>query len=195
MVREKLVKGVYWTLAIEFQYYLFMLLLGQLIISEKKCNVLLFLSISLVLCYLSFDERLLCTHLCYFSFGFLAFLHYHAMLPRWQTAIGLIIVFGTGLILGSLSKVIVALITYFLTFTPVRKALPILSFLGTIIINLTARMSPYFLLGGCLVAASVSVAVSWLMWRLVERPAVRLAHVWASKAARRTVVSGAPLHD
>jgi peptidoglycan/LPS O-acetylase OafA/YrhL len=195
------VNGVYWTLAIEFQYYIFMLIFGQLIISKNKWNVLLFLCISLLMCYLSRDERLICISLCYFMFGFIAFIYYNDMLPRWQIAIAFIVVLATALYLGSLSKFVVALITCFLIFVPLKKPLPILSFLGTIsyslylfhvpigdrVINLGARIPPLLLLGACLIAIIVTIAASWLMWRLVEHPAVRLAHLWT---ARRRRVSG-----
>jgi peptidoglycan/LPS O-acetylase OafA/YrhL len=76
-------------------------------------------------------------------------------------------------------------------FVPVRGPVPILSFLGSIsyslylvhnliaprVFNLLTRLPPHAWLqiAALLLSIAITMAIAWLLWRLIERPTALLA--------------------
>jgi peptidoglycan/LPS O-acetylase OafA/YrhL len=194
---------VAWTLAIEFQFYLFMLLASPLLLSKPAWpKVLLFAAI--VATSLIFDDkRALFHYLPSFALGFAVFLFYIGRIRLVDLlALGvlfvLVIAFET-----AIPTAVAAGMSAVFILAPIDRPVPILSFLGTIsyslylihtlignrIVNLAMRTSSQSLqLGGFAAAILASVTAAIALWYFVERPSHLRARM--VKSARSTVRLG-----
>jgi peptidoglycan/LPS O-acetylase OafA/YrhL len=185
------INGVAWTLAIEFQYYSLMLIIGPLLLSGTKGRLLFLLAIIVVSSLLIRDTRVVFVYLPCFGLGFAALLYYEKQLRFFQFALltavlGALVVHNLGL-----EPAVVAVASVALIFVPIRKPIPFLSFLGSIsyslylvhtpvgdrVINLTTRLpnSIWLQLAGLAVAVVATTATAFALWRLVEGPSTALS--------------------
>ena len=185
------VNPVYWTLAVEFQYYIAMIVFAPLLISGVRSRATLFLAAVFLLSLVPTDRDLIFVHLPFFALGFVAFLYHGARMPRfplilWAMAFSVLCYLNEGVVAA-----VVGLVAMLLIFVPVPNRVPVLSFLGTIsyslylvhvpvgarVINLAARLPPSLSvqIAGMIVAAAVSLFAAWALWRFVEMPSMRMA--------------------
>jgi peptidoglycan/LPS O-acetylase OafA/YrhL len=185
------INGVAWTLAIEFQYYILMLIIGPLLLSNSKISIVLLFALVVASSLIIRDGRAVCLYLPCFGLGFASFLYYEKELPMaWFASLIVVLGFLVGYNLG-IPQAIVAVASVGLIFVPISKPLPVMSFLGSIsyslylvhqpvgdrIINLTTRPPAQSLLQilGLVAAIAVSIGAAWTLWRFVEGPSTSLA--------------------
>ena len=192
-----------WTLAIEFQFYLFMLLAAPLLLSRSLPITIAFFAAVLVMSLLVTDERALFHYLPCFAIGFAAFL-FHVKRIGFSVLLALCLLCSIFTSLASGTAVAVAAaISAALLFTPVYRAVPILSFLGTIsyslylvhtlvgvrIVNLAMRTSSQWIqLAGLALAIIASLSAAIALWYFIERP----SHLQARIIKRRPSLAAAP---
>lgn len=185
------INGVAWTLAIEFQYYILMLFVGPLLLSGAKIKLLLFFALVIASSLLVSDQRAVFYYLPCFALGFAAFLYYDRQVDFASFAVLAVIFAALANYNLGWAPAIVAVGSAGAIFLPIRKPVPLLSFLGSIsysvylvhtpvgdrLINLSTRLPNigWLQLLGVAVAVGGSVGVSYLLWHYVERPATQLA--------------------
>jgi peptidoglycan/LPS O-acetylase OafA/YrhL len=69
------INGVAWTLAIEFQYYILMLIIGPLLLSNSKISIVLLFALVVASSLIIRDGRAVCLYLPCFGLGFASFLY------------------------------------------------------------------------------------------------------------------------
>jgi peptidoglycan/LPS O-acetylase OafA/YrhL len=176
---------VAWTLAIEFQFYLFMLLTTPLLLSKPAWLKVLFFAAIAATSFVFTDKRALFHYLPCFALGFAVFLfHIGRIRPVDLLALGvlfvLIMAFET-----TIPAAFVAGMSALLILAPIELPIPVLSFLGTIsyslylihtlignrIVNLAMRTSsPWIELGGFAAAILASLSAAVALWYFVEQP-------------------------
>jgi peptidoglycan/LPS O-acetylase OafA/YrhL len=177
---------VYWTLAIEFQYYIVMLFLAPLLLSKRRAAVSVVLLATAVLPLLIGDQHLLFRYLPLFGLGFVRFLAFRHVLTRIELASWAVLLFGLYWFDFSREQAIAAAVAFGFLFLPLRRPLPVLSFLGSIsyslylihfpvgsrVIHLVMRLPPSTAvqLAAVALAGIASVAAAYAYWRLIERP-------------------------
>ena len=161
---------VYWSLAIELQYYVVMLFAAPLLLSKRRTCVSLVLLAAAILPLLIDDERLLLRYLPLFGLGFIRFLAFRRVLTVAELAGWAALYFGLYWFVFDRHQALAAAFAFFFLFLPLKRPLPVLSFLGSIsyslylvhfpiggrIINLAARLPPTLVvqLAGVLLAAA-----------------------------------------
>jgi peptidoglycan/LPS O-acetylase OafA/YrhL len=177
---------VYWTLAIEFQYYALMLFAAPLLLSERRAATWLFLLGTAALPFMFPDQRLVFHYLPIFGLGFIRFLSSRRTLTAaevggWAAAFCCLSWFSAGH-----RETIAAVFAFAILFAPLRRPLPVLSFLGTIsyslylihvpigdrVIHLVMRLGPTLPVQVAAIALGVAASTfaAWCYWRLIERP-------------------------
>jgi peptidoglycan/LPS O-acetylase OafA/YrhL len=188
---------VAWTLAIEFQYYILMLFIGPLLVSGSRYKLVLLFAFVVASSLLIKDERAVFRYLPCFGLGFASLLYYEKRL-NFVSFCGLIVALG---VLTSynvnIAAAVVAVGSVALIFLPIRKPVPILSFLGTIsyslylvhpliggkLVNLTTRLPAigWLQLLGLVGAVAASLGTAYALWWLVEKPST-----WLSRTVSET---------
>jgi len=176
---------VFWSLAIEFQYYFLALALSPLLLSKRPMRVRAALMLAAVGSLVCSDNRLVFFYLPIFAVGFLYFLTLTSRLPTleavgWGAAFLAVAAFKL-----SVLHAITALATVALFTVPVSRAMPLL-WIGTIsyslylvhvpiggrVISLVTRFtdSPLLVI---VPAVALSFAGALLLYRFVERPSIK----------------------
>ena len=179
------INGVAWTLAIEFQYYVAMLIAAPLLFSARWQARALFLAAIVPLALVITDERALFVYLPAFAVGFSAFL---IRSERVSAPLGSALCVLFALLTAAIHSApagIAAGLSGALMFVPLRGPIPALSFLGTIsyslylvhtpigdrVINLAMRIpNDWLRFGGFIAAVATSILTAIALWYLVERP-------------------------
>jgi peptidoglycan/LPS O-acetylase OafA/YrhL len=183
---------VYWTLAIEFQYYIIVVILFTFLFSNRKIisvSALLFFSFLFLLVK---NERMMPHYSLLFGIGILSALffveHYNKVLFFVLLTILLVCIYIQFDTLILLASILSLLFIFF-----VKDATKLLKFLGMIsyslylvhipvsnrIINLSSRFIEGEIQRTLIVlfAVIISVFVAWLFYVIIEKPAIQ----WAKK--------------
>ena len=123
---------VYWSLAIEFQYYVAMLFFAPLLLSRRRASVYVFLLVTLVLALTIKDERLLFRYLPRFGLGFVRFLAFRTVLSRLELASWTDAFFALSWIVLDPLQSFAAAFAYCFLFLPLKRPVPVLSFIGAL---------------------------------------------------------------
>jgi peptidoglycan/LPS O-acetylase OafA/YrhL len=182
---------VYWSLGIEFQFYLMMALTFPLMFAKRKQFFYLAFAISSFLFFITAQEYLLFKYVLFFFIGFLLFMYVEGSIDK-RIAIFLIILSGGFIFLKdgwefAMAGLFPVLFMLFLG----HKRFRVLEFLGKIsyslylihvpvggrVINLTVKLTDniYLSMLAVLAALLVSVAFAWLFFHLIEEPSIRWA--------------------
>jgi peptidoglycan/LPS O-acetylase OafA/YrhL len=192
-----------WSLAIEFQFYLFMLIAAPLLLSRSMPAKIFFLAAALAASLLIPDKRAVFHYLPCFAIGFAVFLFYVKRIG-FSILLALCVACSALTALESgISIAVAATITAALIFIPIQRPVPVLSFLGTIsyslylvhtlvgvrIINLAMRTSSQWIyLAGLAAAIIASLSAAISLWYFVERPSRLQARI----VKRRPALAAAP---
>lgn len=174
-----------WSLAIEFQFYLFMLIAAPLLFSRSMPVKLSFFAAMLGMSLLVPDKRALFHYLPCFAIGFAVFLFYVKRIG-FPVLLALCVVCSAFTALESgIPIAVAAAISAALIFMPIHRPVVVFSFLGTIsyslylvhtligvrIVNLAMRTSSQWIhLGGLAAAIIASLSAAITLWYFVERP-------------------------
>jgi peptidoglycan/LPS O-acetylase OafA/YrhL len=187
-----------WSLAIEFQFYLFMLIAAPLLLSRSMPVKLSFFAATLAMSLLLPDKRALFHYLPCFAIGFAVFLFYVKRIG-FPVLLALCVVcsFFTALESG-IPIAVAAAISAVLIFIPIHRPVAVFSFLGTIsyslylvhtligvrIVNLAMRTSSQWIyLAGLAAAIIASLSAAIALWYFVERPSRLQARIIKSRPA------------
>lgn len=198
---EEWFSAVYWSLAIEFQYYFLMLAAAPLLLSRNTLwPQRAFLFAAALVSWLSDETRLVFMYLPVFGFGFVQFLWMRRGMVLWE-GLAWMVLFGAVTLRQDEPWVIGAVIAIVALNTPWPARCPLLLFLGTIsyslyllhgsigfcvveVLSRIGRFSPEFELA---VQIAVTLVLATMFWWLVERPSTRLSQKIGRAASRRTL--------
>lgn len=184
------VNDVYWTLAIEFQYYLIIAALFPLLISKKKSKsflVLLFLAISGIFVN---EHSLFFNYAHLFIVGILLFQFKIGYLTKGEFGTMLLIVLMLIFIKFDKRYLIAALLPYFFIMyfdlsNKISKFLGDISYslylvhipIGGRVINIAETLFTNEMVRSLFVfvAMAVSIFAAWIFYKLVEKPSIRLS--------------------
>ncbi len=199
---------VYWSLAIEFQYYIAMLFFAPLLLSRQRTPVYLCLIATVVLTLVVHDARTLFPFLPLFGLGFIRFLAFRRFLSWAELSSWAVVFFGLCWFVLDPRQAIAAAFAFGFLFVPLNRPVPALSFLGAIsyslylihvpiggrIINLAVRLpaTTAVQLAAILLAGVVSILAAYCFWFLIERPSAKLSKSIGSKRGERLSERPAP---
>lgn len=188
---------VYWSLGIEFQFYLVMALIFPLLFSKGKQFFYLAFGLAAILFFFTPQGHIFFKYIMYFFIGFLLFRREENDLdPRVLFST---IAMSAGFILwkDGLAFALAGLFPVFFMVSLGGRRFRITEFLGKIsyslylihipiggrVINLTVKFTdnPYLSMLAVLGALAVSIAFAWLFYLLIEEPSIR----WAKRISYR----------
>ncbi len=194
---------VFWTLAIEFQFYLFIAISFPLLFHKSLHVRILSVVIISVLGFAGNGNSALLPHwLPVFAIGLTSALYFAGKLPGWLFIIQSIGVSSISLALVGFAPTVVGIATAFCVlffgFSKPSSILSPLAFLGTIsyslylvhfpigcrIINLGERITESITIRYATLfsAILISIGLGWIFWWIVERPSQR----WSKTTKRQT---------
>lgn len=192
------VNPVFWTLAIEFQYYFAALLFAPLLLSASRAAQRGALASALALSFASSDHRVVFMYLPIFGIGFSYFV-FKCRKIRVLEFIGWLIGFAAaGVAVLGLPQVVAGLLTVVLLSAPqgLIQSRTLLWFgtisyslylmhvpIGAPILNLASRLGRGYGVSCAAIACAciASIIAAYILWRLVELPSLRLAHSFSRK--------------
>jgi peptidoglycan/LPS O-acetylase OafA/YrhL len=181
---------VAWTLVIEFQYYLLMLVAAPFMLSRSGLLNAIFFCAVIASSLIVRDERALFIHLPSFAVGFSVFLFQSKRVGVLRFLALCALFVGLTAINWGIEVAVTTAISATLILLPLNRPLPILTSLGTIscslylvhqpigdrVINLVMRVhSSWIQLGGLVVAVGASILAAIALWYVIERPSHALA--------------------
>jgi peptidoglycan/LPS O-acetylase OafA/YrhL len=192
-----------WTLAIEFQFYLFMLLAAPLLLSKPAWPKILLFAALVAISFVFDDKRTVFHYLPCFALGFAVFL-FHIGQIRLVDLLAVGVLFASVVAFeNAIPTAVAAGMSALLILVPIDRPVPVLSSLGTIsyslylihtlvgnrIVNLAMRTSSQWLqFGGFVAAILASLIAAIVLWCFVERPSHLRARM--IKSAGSTVQLG-----
>lgn len=199
IVGKQWINPVYWSLGIEFQYYLLIGLIFPLVAASRATVRMLTIGVLLIPGFFIHQGALLFRHLPLFVVGILTY-HFHSgRLSKWQfwaalAVAGSVAVLRVGLIIGGAAIVTALLIAF------VKFGGRVLTWMGTISYSLYLMHVP---IGGKIVdlgtrfrhgqlipslfliaATAGSILAAWMLYRLVELPSQRLSALISYRGER-----------
>ena len=187
---------VYWTLAIEFQYYVAILFLAPILLSNSPWARRCFLLACVLISFATSDKRIFTVFISLFAMGFVGFLRVRRGMTLvemgvWTIAFSLVAFYRLGLpySLAGVLALGLALIHW-------RPNLRLLTFFGTIsyslylvhmpvgtrAANLAERLlplTPFTEIAIIFISVIACIAAAYLLWLCVENPAI----AWARRLA------------
>lgn len=202
--------GVLWTLAVEFQYYLFLALAFPLLASSRTWLVAAGLA-SLVTALLPGAEQVqFLKYAIYFAMGGLCLLHRERHVGRLAfLAVLALMASVASAQLGLLATAFATAAALVIAFVPIRNRLFL--FLGTIsyslylvhmlvastaeyvLVKLFDPATPLSRLAAQLACVVIAVGGAWVFYQLVERHFVTLSQRFARRGRTRVIVSATQL--
>jgi peptidoglycan/LPS O-acetylase OafA/YrhL len=199
---------IYWSLAIEFQYYIAMLFFAPLLLSRRRTSVYFFLIATVVLTLVVHDARTLFPFLPVFGLGFIRFLAFRRLLTWAELSSWAVVFFGLSWFVLDPPQALAATFAFGFLFLPLNRPVPALSFLGAIsyslylihvpignrIINLAVRLpaTRAVQLAAILFALVISMLAAYCFWHLIEKPSAKLSKSIGSKRGERLDERPAP---
>jgi peptidoglycan/LPS O-acetylase OafA/YrhL len=193
---------VYWSLAIEFQYYIAMLFFAPLLLSDRRASVYVFLLATVTLPLAFHDTRTLFPFLPLFGLGFIRFLIFRRFLTWAELSSWAVFFFGLCWFVLGHREALAAAFAFGFLFLPLNRPVPVLSLLGAIsyslylihapiggrIINLATRLPPTTSVqfAAVLFAVVISLFAAYCFWRLIEKPSAKLSKSIGSKRDQMT---------
>lgn len=200
---------VYWSLAIEFKYYIAMLFFAPLLISARRSYIYIFMLVTAILSLIIHDTRTLFPFLPLFGLGFIRFLAVRRVLTSVELLGLAVLFFGLSWFVLDPRQAFAAAFAFGFLFLPLSRPVPIVSFLGMIsysiylihvpiggrIINLAVRLRPTTLVQivAVLLAVFISIFAAYVYWRLIERPSAKFCKSIGSKPEQLTCSAVAPI--
>jgi peptidoglycan/LPS O-acetylase OafA/YrhL len=186
-IGEEWLSPIFWSLAIEIQFYLVVVAFAPVLLSKNR--IVIFATLFVVSCF-SFvpaNKTFLLWYLPTFGAGICWYLYFTNRLSMTDAAAqGLGFAFVAWFTMGLAYALAIALALAAMAI-PLRRSVPILSFLGTIsysiyllhspiggrVINLATRLPNVLIikLVALALAVTASIAAAYLMWRFIELPA------------------------
>jgi peptidoglycan/LPS O-acetylase OafA/YrhL len=214
------VNGVFYTLAIEFQFYVVVLVAGQPLLSRSAPVTRAIIVAAIASSWFIHDHRTIFGWLPFFLFGYLHFLRSQRAMRLGEFLVWVAVcvpcVFANPYFqMSSLATVIAALFAVVALSITWPKNLRLLTFLGTIsyslylvhvpigsrVFNIAGRfeLGPVGTAIAILSAFAAALTVAYLLWRFVEAPAQaasrRVAHDLFYPRAESTSPTGAAITD
>ncbi|MBJ7403129.1 MAG: acyltransferase [Bradyrhizobium sp.] len=175
---------IYWSLAIEIQFYIAMILLGPALLSRKRGILFAMLFLLGCLCFVSSDRTLLFWYLPSFCAGicwYLLFSGRLSALDAYSQAAGFVIIAGLTMPIG---YAIATAATTAALAMPIRASWRLFAFLGTTsyslylvhsaiggrIVNLGTRLPNSLLIQSSILALSMlaSLVAAYVFWKIFE---------------------------
>jgi peptidoglycan/LPS O-acetylase OafA/YrhL len=188
---------VFWSLAIEFQYYIAMLFLAPLLLSGERATIRLLLAGLAALSLASSDARAIFPYLPLFAVGFIRFLWARRVVSAAELVAWLALFLGLCCVTRNGAEAAAAGFAFAFLFLPLKADIPLLGLLGAIsyslylihvpiggrLVNLATRLPPSeWLRGGAAVAAAAaSLLAAYWFWRIIEHPSA----VWSRSIRAR----------
>lgn len=185
------INPVFWTLAIEFQYYLFLSILFPLLLSNKLWARILFYGTFLTLPFLGFENSFFTFWSAYFLFGILYVLWFKKIIGLWEfmvlMMIDVLLIYQFYGIEDLIFAVFTLLIIHFLYFFKfklgvfigkISYSLYLLhSIVGAACVNYLSHYVTvwYWKIALILVGYGISVFGAWVMYILIENPSHKFA--------------------
>jgi peptidoglycan/LPS O-acetylase OafA/YrhL len=182
---------VFWTLAIECQFYLLIALIFPLIVSRSRTIRLAVAGLSLVGSLLYPSGHAVISYMPLFACGIVAFQWFADACAKWEAVLILSLAAVTLYSSRGVLVMLVGLATAFVILAMPSWTNAPLAFLGTLsyslyllhvpvggrVINLAQRLPPSAVVAvaGIATATAASVGAAYLLYRLIERPAQRYA--------------------
>ena len=196
--------NAFWTLAIEFQYYIVVLAVGAAVTSRSRHVQRAVLVIALLANLACSDERLIMAYLAFFLLGHVQYLRMRRDLSAAEALAWFAACMLTSWHQHSLSAALIATVAAAAISLPWPR-MPTLAFLGTIsyslyllhwiigtkVLNLATHLhSDIAMYAALVIAIVVSLGCATLFWAWVERPFVTLSR--QIRGARPDVIAAAP---
>ncbi|MEQ8688286.1 MAG: acyltransferase [Imperialibacter sp.] len=182
---------VFWTLAIEFQYYVLIGFLYSFLVSKNKVIQLGTILLTLCSFFLIQDNRLVFNHLPIFLFGILLFLERYAYLSRWEFGLLFVLVLVVDFGFLDPQQVVAGLFAFvFIRFTKpsfgkkwlflgaISYSLYLLHVpIGARMLNLSVNFigNEYLRMLAILITIFVVIGASYFFYLMIEKPFMRIS--------------------
>lgn len=185
------ISPVFWTLSIEFQYYLILALLIPMIISDKKVLKWIFTIIILALSLFSNQQAFFLYWSAYFGLGIFYILYKYEKYSLYEFIVimilcSTIVFFNQGLIDLTIGIGTLLVINYFPSFkSKIGNFLGKISYslylihaiIGSAIINYLSHIykTPLSKLVVILIGLAISIISAYIFWLIIEKPSQKIA--------------------
>lgn len=193
---------VFWTLAIEFQFYFLIAIVYPLLSHQNKLARILCLVVLVALSHLDIGRNFLPQWLGLFCAGMVAWMYHSRLIELHLLFLLIVAIFiSNAIAFGPIVSVVGVVTAVALLVPNVPRVKPVV-FLGAIsyslylvhvpiggkIINLFERLPPSNLrnYGGLLFAVVISIVAAYIMYKTVELPSQRLSQNFRYGAGRQT---------